>query len=85
LGSTLDRHQPQALASHHQEFAAYQIIISLQGPVSSYIEQIPFHTVALEWQTGQPASGQADLRLLSREIAALVSNLMTTLRGQESD
>ncbi|HMW57090.1 MAG: hypothetical protein NOF05_15760 [Candidatus Accumulibacter phosphatis] len=85
LGVDLDHHRPQALSSHHQELAAYQIIVSLQGPVSAYVEQIPFHTVALEWPTRQPAGGQADLRLLSREIAVLVSQLMNTLRGQESD
>jgi hypothetical protein len=35
LGIDLARHQPQALDRHHQELAAYQVIVSLQGPVST--------------------------------------------------
>jgi phosphate transport system protein len=84
LGIDLDSHRPQAIPARHQELAAFQIIVSLQGPVKSYVEQIPFHTVALEWEVSQPGSGQRDLRMLSREIALQVSNLMTVLRGQEA-
>jgi phosphate transport system protein len=83
LGIDLGSHRPQAIPAHHQEFAAFQIIVSLQGPVKSYVEQIPFHTVALEWKVTRAGSGQPDLRKLSREIALQVSNLMTVLRGQE--
>ena len=83
LGIDLGSHQPQAMPAHHQELAAYQIIVSLQGPVKSYVEQIPFHTVALEWEVSRAAGGPPDLRTLSREIALRVSNLMGVLRGEE--
>ncbi|MEF8707666.1 MAG: hypothetical protein V5B38_01745 [Candidatus Accumulibacter propinquus] len=83
LGIDLGSHQPQAMPAHHQELAAYQIIVSLQGPVKSYVEQIPFHTVALEWEVAPSGSAPPDLRTLGREIALQVSNLMTVLRGQE--
>ncbi len=85
LGIDLGSHQPQAIPAHHQELAAFQVIVSLQGPVTSYVEQIPFHTVALEWEVTRPGSVQPDLRILSREIALQVSNLMTILRGQEAN
>lgn len=84
LGIDLGNHRPQAIPAHHQEFAAFQIIVSLQGPVKSYVEQIPFHTVALEWEVAPFGSAPPDLRLLGREIALQVSNLMTVLRGQEA-
>ncbi len=84
LGIDLGNHQPQAIPAHHQEFATFQIIVSLQGPVKSYVEQIPFHTVALEWDVAGAGSAPPDLRLLAREIALQVSNLMTVLRGQEA-
>jgi len=83
LGIDLGSHQPQAMPAHHQELATYQIIVSLQGPVRSYVEQIPFHTVALEWEVGRPDGAQPDLRTLGREIAMRVSNLMSVLRGEE--
>lgn len=84
LGIDLAKHQPQAMPTHHQQLATYQIIISLQGPVRSYVEQIPFHTVALEWELGQSGTLQPDdLRNLSREIALRVSNLISVLRGEE--
>jgi phosphate transport system protein len=83
LGIDLVGHQPQAIPARHQELAAYQIIVSLQGPVSSYVEEIPFSTVALEWEITRPGSGQPDLRILTREISLQVSNLMTVLRGEE--
>jgi phosphate transport system protein len=85
LGIDLGNHRPQAIPAHHQEFAAFQIIVSLQGPVKSYVEQIPFHTVALEWEVTRPGSVPPDLRILSREIALQVSNLMTVLRGEEAN
>lgn len=85
LGIDLAGHQPQAIPAHHRELAAYQIIVSLQGPVKSYVEEIPFSTVALEWEITRPGSGQPDLRMLTREIALQVSNLMTVLRGEEAN
>jgi phosphate transport system protein len=85
LGIDLGSHRPQAIPAHHRELGTYQIIVSLQGPVKSYLEEIPFHTVALDWEVTQPGSGQPDLRILSREIALQVSNLMTVLRGEEAN
>lgn len=85
LGIDLASHQPQAIPAHHRELATFQIIVSLQGPVKSYVEHIPFHTVALEWEVTQAGGTSSDLRVLSRQIAMRVSNLMTVLRGEEAN
>jgi len=86
LGIDLGAHQPKALGAPQPDLAAYQIVVSLQGPVRSYLEQIPFHTVAIEWDfTASFAASEPQLRALSREIALQVRNLMTALRGGEPD
>lgn len=85
LGIDLAKHQPQAIPAHHRELATFQIIVSLQGPVKSYVEQIPFHTVALEWEVTQAGGTPSDLRVLSRQIAMRISNLMTVLSGEEAN
>ena len=89
LGVDLGRHRPRALDLSHQDLSEFQVIVSLQGPIKSYIANVPFHTAALEWDLG---AGVADLPdeqqrerygELCRQIAVQVSNLMETLRGEE--
>lgn len=84
LGIDLGAHQPTALDANPQELARYAIIVSLQGPVKSYVEEIPFHTVALEWKlAAASAATDGQLRTISREIALQLQQLMTVLRGGE--
>ncbi len=74
---------PLELTTHH-------VIVSLQGPVKSYFENIPFHTTPLEWDVGQPPAGEENdettrrLEELYREIALQVRDLMELLRGEEA-
>ncbi len=84
LGIDLESHQPQAMPAHHRELATFHVIVSLQGPVKSYVEEIPFSTVALEWEIIRPGGVQPDLRMVTREIALQISNLATVLRGEEA-
>ncbi|MGI9288626.1 MAG: phosphate signaling complex protein PhoU [Pseudomonadales bacterium] len=72
-----------ALANHH-------VIVSLEGPVKSYFDLVPFHTVLLEWDVG-PAPTGADaavnnkrLEDLYRDIAVHVRDLMELLRGEQA-
>ena len=68
----------------------FNVIIGLQGPVSSYISIIPFNVVALEWQVGPPLSGipeaekhqqfKDSFRILSEKI----HDLMEIMRGKEA-
>ncbi len=87
-GIDLGGHQPKALDLSRQELADFHVIVSLQGPVRSYLESIPFHTAALEWEVGAVPEDMAEDQLrqryetLYREIAVQLSNLMVTLRGE---
>jgi phosphate transport system protein len=89
-GIDLGDHRPAGLDLSRQELAEYHVIVSLQGPVKSYLPDIPFHTTPLEWDVGGVAGDLPEDQLrqryetLYREIAVQVSNLMTTLRGEEA-
>ncbi len=73
---------PMALRAHH-------VIVSLEGPVSDYFENIPFHTTPLAWDVGFISdSGDAEevshqLEEAYRVIALRVRDLMETLRGED--
>jgi len=75
-----------------QDLADFHVIVSLQGPVKSYVDNVPFHTAALEWDLGGTVAAELSeaqrrerYEALSREIAVQVSTLMSTLRGEEVD
>lgn len=67
----------------------YFVVVSLQGPVKSFIPNLPFHTSALEWDVGPAPVGmgddEADTRLqeLYREISGHVRDLMRAITGKE--
>jgi len=91
-GIDLARHVPKTFDPGHHDLVDFHVVVSLQGPVKSYVDNLPFHTAALEWDLGGAVA--ADLSedqrrerysALSRDIAVEVSNLMTTLRGEEAD
>ncbi|MQM29775.1 MAG: hypothetical protein CRU78_04170 [Candidatus Accumulibacter phosphatis] len=91
-GVDLDRHEPRALNLSLRDLADFHVIVSLQGPVKSYVDNVPFHTAALEWDVGGVVAAElpdeerrARYEALTREIAVQVSNLMSTLRGEEAD
>ncbi len=80
--------KPKALDLAPPELADFHVIISLQGTVKGYLPELPFHSVALEWDVGTPPAGLAAeqghqrLEEVYREIAAQVQELMETLRGE---
>ncbi len=68
----------------------FNVIISLQGPVSGYISALPFNVVALEWQ-GPPvvltASGEEKHRAFKEMFVYLsekIHDLMEIMRGKEA-
>ena len=68
------------------QLTTLHVIVSLQGPVKSYFDQIPFHTTPLEWDVGpapenDDAAGIKRLEELYRDTAIQVRDLMETLRG----
>ncbi len=86
-GFDLSEIQPKTLDMTPGELSELHIIISLQGDVKSYISEIPFHTVAMEWDIGTIPTGLTPEQTLQRqeaiyrEIAVRVQDLMQTLRG----
>ncbi len=88
-GIDLSGVKPKKLDLAPTELADYHLLVSLQGPVKSYVDPVPFHTSALEWDLGEIPGDlegeQAKQRYeaLYREIATRVRDLMTTLRGEE--
>lgn len=75
--------RPSGLKLTHRELASEHVIVSLQGQVTSYIPQIPFHTVALDWNLGDIPKdmGEAQIEEIYRQLAALIRDLMGLLRG----
>ena len=69
--------------------AAYDIIISLDGPVSDYFSEQPFRTTFLEWKldSSSASNGNDEERYVTlyREMSAKVGELMETLRGSEAE
>ena len=81
----------QALEPDPHKVAKYDVVVSLQGEVGSYLPQQPFRTVFLDWDVGAPPEGlgnsetEAQFLSMYREITARVRDLMETLRGQGAD
>ncbi len=77
-----------ALDPDPDKAAAYDIVVSLQGPVSDYLSAQPFRTVFLEWDVGEApgadAAGPEQYQNLHREISARVRDLMETITGAEA-
>ena len=86
-GVSLEGAKPALLDLTPLELTHQHVIVSLQGPVKTYIDQVPFHTTPLEWDVG-PApetddeAGTRRLEELYREIAVQVRDLMEALRGE---
>ena len=89
-GTSVDNNaRPAPLDMTPLELTTLHVIVSLQGPVKSYFEQIPFHTTPLEWDVGPaPESGdEAGIKRLEelyRDTAIQVRDLMEALRGDEA-
>jgi len=82
-----DDAKPGPLDMTPLELTRQHVIVSLQGPVNAYFDQIPFHTTPLEWDVG-PAPEKDDeadskrLEEIYRDTAVQVRDLMEMLRGE---
>lgn len=67
------------------ELAEYHVIVSLQGAVEHYFDQLPFHCVPLQWDLDPAIAGTPNAETLEglyRELAHRLRGLMVTLRGE---
>ncbi len=88
-GLALGPMKPRALDPDPEKLAAYDVVISLDGPVSDYLPAQPFRTVFLEWDAGtapkDPGDDGSGYVAMYREITANMRDLMETLRGKDAD
>lgn len=81
----------KALEPEASKVAQYDVVVSLQGQIDSYLTEQPFRTVFLDWDVGTPPEGlgepEANERYVEmyREISVRVRDLMETLRGEGAD
>ena len=89
-GISLGDKAPAGIDLTPLEVSALHVIISLEGPVKNYFDQVPFHTTPLEWDVGTaPTGGDAaattrQLEELYREVALQVRDLVEILRGEDA-
>lgn len=77
---------PQALSLSPEGLADLHVIVSLQGPVTDYTGEVPFHTVDLEWNLAapSPASDDRDWQEIYQHLLLNIRQLMEALRGKEA-
>jgi len=89
-GISLGDRAPVGIDLTPLEVSALHVIVSLEGPVSNYFDQVPFHTTPLEWDVGAaPAGSDAaetnrQLEELYREVSLQVRDLVEILRGEDA-
>ena len=68
------------------ELVDYHVVVSLQGPIESYVDDTPFHTATLEWDVAKSADdGPIDHEAVYRSLSFQIRELMERLRGPEAD
>jgi phosphate transport system protein len=86
-GMELDGVGPRVLEPLEGELEEFHVIVSLSGPVTDYVEKVPFHTVALAWDVGRaPAADAADApqrwEEIYRSLAVRLRDLVLLLHGE---
>ena len=87
-GYDLSQGMPKPFRETAGELKDFHVIVSLEGPVTGYLKEIPFHTITLEWDVGEaPCAGGEAARLekMHRELSLRVRDLMERLRGEGAD
>ena len=81
----------KAVEADVHSVSKYDVVISLQDSIGTYLPKQPFRTVFLDWDVGVLPEGvkesETDERYteMYREITARIQDLMETLRGEEAD
>ena len=79
---------PKALDLTPTELSTFNVVVGLSGPVSDYIQRLPFQTTALNWHLTSVPEGrscsQEDYENIHRELSVLIKDLMTLLRGEDA-
>ncbi|HSF19126.1 MAG TPA: phosphate signaling complex protein PhoU [Vicinamibacteria bacterium] len=90
-GMDMQDHRPQPIDWVPEEWSSFHVLVSLEGPIERYLPEVPFRTVALEWEVPPAPVAEASeterrerFEETFRLIAIEVRDLMETLRGEEA-
>lgn len=87
-GMDISKAKPKPFDMTPAELNRFHVIVSLKGPVSSYIERMPFQTTGLRWELSSVPEGcvcsSADYENMHRELSVLIKDLMILLRGEDA-
>ncbi|MSQ98091.1 MAG: hypothetical protein EXR85_02150 [Xanthomonadales bacterium] len=75
--------ESQGLAALQHDLTQYDIVVSLEGAVKSYLPKLPFHTSALEWPLPEPGS-VGDFPGLYRVLRDEIFSLASLLSGDQA-
>jgi phosphate transport system protein len=67
--------ESERLEALEHDFSDYIVLISLEGPVSDYVEKMPFHSSALNWSLPRSEDLAGQYRQLRSQIIELVNLL----------
>ena len=87
-GMDVSKAKPKPLDMTPVELNRFNVIVSLKGPVISYIERMPFQTTGLRWRLSSVPEGCVcggeDYENMHRELSVLIKDLMMLLRGEDA-
>ncbi len=80
-GYDLSGAAPSPIRWPREDWAHFDVLVTLEGHVSDYVERVPFHTVALAWNPGSPG----DLESEYRDLSLAIGELIDTMRARADD
>ena len=90
-GHELNGSAPRRFEEIPEDWKDNHVVVSLEGPVEQYMPEVPFHTIALEWELPKPPAAGTDdetqraaFEATFRQLAAHIGALMETLHGEEA-
>ncbi len=91
IGHDLNGAPPRRFEEIPEDWKDNHVVVSLEGPIERYLPEVPFHTIALEWQLPRPpapGTGEEERRTafeaIYQQVAAHIGTLMETLHGEEA-
>ena len=73
--------ETEQLEGLEHDISGFVVVVSLNGQVSDYIDKVPFHTSALNWELPQGEDRAGQYRYLRDQII----KLLTLLAGNPSE
>ncbi len=73
--------ESEQLEGLEHDISSFVVVVSLNGQVSDYIDKVPFHTSALNWEVPEGADRAGQYRYLRDQIISLI----TLLAGNPSE